>query len=24
VNNFSCPRGELRVKMGNMLKEIFK
>lgn len=24
VNNFSCQRGELRVKMGNMLKEIFK
>lgn len=24
VNNFSCPRGDLRVKMGNMLKEIFK
>lgn len=24
VNNFSCSRGELRVKMGNMLKEIFK
>lgn len=24
VNNFSCSRGELRVKLGNMLKEIFK
>jgi D-alanyl-D-alanine carboxypeptidase/D-alanyl-D-alanine-endopeptidase (penicillin-binding protein 4) len=24
VNNFSCQRGELRVKMGNMLKDIFK
>ncbi|MCQ2188322.1 MAG: D-alanyl-D-alanine carboxypeptidase/D-alanyl-D-alanine-endopeptidase [Paludibacteraceae bacterium] len=24
VNNFSCSRAELRVKMGNMLKEIFQ